>query len=256
MSRLTDLQHEFTAALFDPEQAVPSALVSHTARTPERRFNVHRNNLIAGLILVLESRHPGLVGLLGRDYFKAVAHGFVVRHPPRTPVLLAWGDGLDAFLRELPPTREHPYLPDVARLEWLQHEAFHAADARPLDAAALGALDPAELPRTGFVLHPALRGMASAHPVLSIWRRAMGQDTCGGPLAGAEEVLILRPGIDVELRRVPPGTTALVDGLRTGLPLGEAAAAAREKVPEIDLRLALATLIDSDAFVAVEPPAT
>ena len=44
---------------------------------PARRFAVYRNNVAAGLIRALEARFPVTRRLVGDDFFRAMAGGFV-----------------------------------------------------------------------------------------------------------------------------------------------------------------------------------
>ena len=50
---------------------------------------------------------------------------------------------------EFEPAAHLPYLADVARIERAWTEAYHAAEAHPLDPAAFAALAPEELPAIG-----------------------------------------------------------------------------------------------------------
>ena len=73
------------------------------------------------------------------------------------------------FLTSFEPAKALPYLPDVARLEWHIATAYHAADARPIGATALGQLGDDALD-AGLVLHPSCAIVLSHYPVFSIWQ--------------------------------------------------------------------------------------
>lgn len=250
-SALADLQAAFAAALTDPARAVPEALTSHTGPRPAARFAVYRRNVVASLIQVLEGRFAIVRRLVGDEFFRGLARAYLDRELPASPVLIAYGANFADFIASFPPAAALPYLADVARLEWLQHEAYHAADAAAFDAEALAELLAGDIAATTLALHPALRLFASPFPVLSIWRtnthdaevKPVGLD------AGPEAVLMLRPGIDVTLYRLPPGGYQFVAALVAGEPLGGATKRALEAAPKFTLVSTLASLIDDGGVV-------
>jgi hypothetical protein len=131
------IQHAFAAALLDPERPVPNALTSHTARVPTRRFAVYRNNVAVGLVDALARRFPATQRIVGEEFFRAMARLYVQAEPPRSPLLMQYGDTFADFIARFPPAAEIVYLVDVARLEAARTRAHHAADAAPLDAGQL-----------------------------------------------------------------------------------------------------------------------
>ena len=132
----------FAKALLDQDAGVPDALKGRDGSGPARRFAVYRNNVYASLIDALAGRFPATVKLVGDEFFRAMAREYVEKTPPRSAVLLRYGGDFPDFIGAFPPAAAVPYLADVARLEWVWHEAYHAADAEPLSQEALSALGP------------------------------------------------------------------------------------------------------------------
>lgn len=132
-----------------------------------RRFAVYRNNVQHGLSRALAARYPVIERLVGAPFFAAMARVFAAQHPPAHPVLLEWGEDFAGFLGTFPPVANLPYLPDVARLEWLRGVACHAADAPMADAAQLATIAPERLVLT---LAPCVQAFQSQHPAVSIWQ--------------------------------------------------------------------------------------
>lgn len=222
-----ETQARFCAALLAPGQppAPPPGLVAPGADAAEvaRRFAVYRNNVHHGLSRALAARFPVVEQLVGAAFFAALARAFLVAHPPRTPVLLAWGDALPEFLEGFAPVASLPWLADVARLELARGVAFHAADAEAVGPAALGAADPAVL---RLRLHPSVRLVASAWPVVSIWQAHQPGGPPGAVTPGAERALVARdPGGAVIVAPLDAPGHAVLDALGRGVPLGRAAAA-------------------------------
>lgn len=209
-------QAAMAAALLDP------ARPGHA----DRRFAVHRNNVVAGLVDALAETYPAVARLVGRDFFRAMAAAFVRARPPRSPVLLLWGGDFADWLAGFPPAATLPYLPDLARLEWARCEAYHAVDAAPADPDRLSGLPPERLATARLVAHPSLRLIASRFAVVSLWIDVTGARRGGLDLTQPETALVARPGLDVETRALPPETVDFLRRVRDGKPLGALAEAA------------------------------
>ena len=105
-----------------------------------KRFGVYRNNVIAGLVSSLAARFPVVGRLVGDEFFGAMARCYVIDQPPRSPVLLLYGDTFPEFIENFVPAGSIEYLADVARLEFAKGRAYHATDASPLHRKIMAAL--------------------------------------------------------------------------------------------------------------------
>jgi hypothetical protein len=63
----------FRAALFDPAAPVPAGLTGPDGRPAGARFDVYRNNVVAGLTAALETGFPTVRALVGEVFFAAMA---------------------------------------------------------------------------------------------------------------------------------------------------------------------------------------
>ncbi len=245
----------FATALLAPELPVPEGVVAHTPAIPVARFAVYRNNVAVSLVSAVESRFPAVRALVGEEFFRGMARVFVAAHPPRSPILMFYGDDFPRFIAQFPPAAELEYLADVARLEAARTHAYHAADAASADAATLARVDPARLGTARVLLHPSVRVVRSAHPVVTIWAMNAGE----AALAAiedwrGEDALVARPQFDVEVRRLPPGGAAFVLALAAGEPLAAAVEAARADSAGFDLTSNLAGLIGSGLVTGIVLP--
>ena len=254
MSALEDLQRSFAAAVFDAEAEIPANLTRKSGGIPHRRFAVYRNNIYASLIEVLEGRYPVVGRLVGEEFFRAMAAVHIERHPPRSPVVLFYGAEFPAFVAGFPPAAGLPYLADVAALEWAWHVAYHAEDAVPLPLAALGnaASDAAQAVLS---LHPSLRLASSPHPILTIWEqhRAGGEPGAVAFDGKGEDALVVRPNLDVQVRRLLPGAVPFIRALGQGRSLLQACQLATQQTGGFDLQVTLAGLMASGAIVGIGP---
>lgn len=247
-----DTQTGFAAALRDVDRGVPKDLVAWNRYSAERRFAVYRNNVAMALTGALASRFPVTESIVGVEFFAAMATEFIRAHPPRSPLLLAYGDELATFVETFEPAAELAYLPGVLLLEAARGKAYHAADAMPLDAAKLAAVDPDSVAAVVFKPHPSLTVLRFAHPVVTIWAMNAGEIELG-PIDDwcKEDAIVVRPQMIVNVQRLPPGGAAFLMALADGDPLGMAAEAATREVSTFDLSANLAGALQAGAFTAI-----
>ncbi|HEX4051691.1 MAG TPA: DNA-binding domain-containing protein [Steroidobacteraceae bacterium] len=254
--RLADRQRAFAGAVLDAALPVPAGVVDPHGRACPKRFGVYRNNVIAGLIEALQESFPALCRLVGEQYFRAMARLYAISRPPRSAVLLEYGAGFPAFIAGFEPTAALPYLAEVARIERAWLEAYHAAEAPPLDPIALAAVASECVGELRFTLHPSLRVVRCRYPALTIWRMNVADGVPGAVdlSAGGEDVLLVRPAADVEVRALPDGGARLLAALGRGRLLAEAVRIALPRCSPQDLALHLAGLLRSGAFTSFHHP--
>ncbi|WP_052340887.1 DNA-binding domain-containing protein [Salinarimonas rosea] len=244
------------AAILDGA-AVPDGLGARDPGQVARRFAVYRNNVTVGLVDALATRFPVVHRLVGDAFFQGAARVFLARSPPRSPVMTFYGDAFPDFLGGFPPAAALPWLADVARLEAARTHAYHAADAGPLSPADLAAVAERDPERWGLALHPALRVVASAHPIVAIW--AMNQPgATPGPLASrdAETALVARPGLDVRVVPAEPGEAEFLAACGRGASFADAVEAALATAAAFDPARALARILAHGLCAGVTLPET
>lgn len=207
------------AALLDPARSTPAS-----ASNAERRFAVHRNNVLASLVDALGDAYPAIRSLVGEAFFRAATAEFVRTFPPRSPVLHEYGREFPDWIAAFPPAASVPYLGDVARLECAWLAAYHAAEAEPVAIEVLDRISPDELTSIILDMHPSLSVIASPYPIVSLWaantrRAAVGNIDLGKP----EIALVARPRATVEVAVATEATAAFCDGLLAAMPLGNVA---------------------------------
>ena len=237
-------QSTFANALLDLEQPSPAGLDASGVADQRRRFAVHRNNMVAGLVKTLAGRFPAVVKIVGAEFFDVMARAFVLAHPPRSPLLACYGDAFPNFIDAFAPVREVAYLADVARIEAARTRAYHAADAAPVGADAFGALAIEAASTMRVELHPSVEIIRSPHPIVTIWAMNSGsrplapiENWCG------EDALVARPHLEVEVHLLPPGGAEFLLAMAAGRSLGEAAQHALDARPQFNLTDNLAGLI-------------
>ena len=253
MPRLSDRLNGFSAALLNPTAVTPPGLVGPDCSPSPRRFAVYRNNVVVGLTEALKANFPAVARIVGDTFFLAMARVYASSAPPTSPVLLGYGSGFADFIDGFERAAELPYLADIARFEWAWLEAYHAAEAESLGTEALATVAPEQASGLLLELHPSLRLMRSAYPILTIWSMNIGLKEVG-PVdfdLDSEDVLVLRPGAEVIVRTLPPGAHEFINELRQGRSLGEAMVLALAGAPEFDLAANMRELISAGAITGI-----
>jgi hypothetical protein len=249
----------FAAGLLDPQAPTPTGLRAWNGSDPSRRYDVHRNNATTSLVRALTDGFPVTRALVGDEFFRAMAREYVRAEPPCTPVLIEYGAGFSDFIAGFVPAASLPYLADVARLERARLEAFNAADAESLDATAFTPWlqAPEALMQRRAVLHPSLRPLSLAHGVLDLWRAHQPGNEHGLSKAleaaageGRQDLLVLRPHLDVQAIALPPGACRALATLRAGHTVGDALSAAAGE-NGFELAAVVAVLVQHGALVAL-----
>jgi len=228
MSPLAQQQQALLALLFaSPRQFDIQNIAAHADPTWARGIKVYQANGHALAASALRAAYPVLQQLLGDESFDALARALWHAHPPRCGDAARWGDTLAGFVQASAQLADVPYLPDVARLEWLLHTCASAADAEPEPAsfALLGAHQPEQL---CLHLSPGSATLASRWPVADIVNAHLQPSpdlTQVGQLLRegiGQDALVWRSGWRALVRQAQPGEAAFVAALLHGQTLAGA----------------------------------
>jgi hypothetical protein len=235
MPSLPDLQDAFVRALDGAEGP---------------RIAIYRGNVHANCARALAGAYPIVRRIVGDEFFDATAREYARAHPSQSGDLNRYGGELARFLESFPHAADLPYLPDVARMEWLAHRAHFAADAPAFDAASLAAL-PTD-PRLR--LSPACELLQSAWPLGRIW--TIHQHDYPGAFeidldAGPDRVIIYRAGWRARVLSLLPGDFAFLAAAMRGETLGAALEAGIAADAGFDPSTTLARWIDAQVITAL-----
>jgi len=216
-------QREFVSRMLDPEAPVPDGLKDAAGDSAGKRFDVYRNNVAVSLTDALATGFPVIHKLVGEDFFRAVAGVYLRAFPPKSPLMMHYGDDMPDFLAGFPPAASLPYLPDIARLELGLRHSYHAADAIAIAPDALANVAPDALATIHFRFAPAVKFISSDFPIHAIYR-ANTQTDAPKPVMQPEAVLITRPAFDPDFHILDPAAAVCAHHLLQGAPLGDATA--------------------------------
>jgi hypothetical protein len=239
-------QGHFAQALLDASEPIPVGLTTWNGSDPAGRFAVYRNNVFASLIDALADTYPVVQQLVGEEFFRAMGKVFVQSTPPKSRLMAYYGISFADFIARFPPARSIPYLADVARLEMARVEAYHAADAHPVDPQGLQSTlsDPERLMSMRLSLHPSVRVICSPYAIGSLWEAHLGTlNLAQLDTDQPESMLVFREGLDVTMLEVSEVQACFVGALQGGAPLLEAGEKASATDQNFDLPHTLALLM-------------
>ena len=246
---LREVQHAMAGLLMAgeaPDESASGDLIRGGKLSAARRMEVYRHNVLSNLRGALKDIFPVVDRIVGDAFFFHAADQFIRVTPSHSGDLNQFGREWPSFLADYPHATELPYLPDVARLEWAWHECFHAADAAPMDLTRLAAIAPGAHGSLVFRLHPAVRLLASAYPILRIWQ--VNQPEFAGDMQidwarGGDALMVRRDegadgggAVDVVIQTLAPGAHRFLCELRTGQTFEAAAATALNTDGAFDLQ--------------------
>jgi hypothetical protein len=232
------LQHSFALAVLGQPLELP--VRAATAARAESGLAVYRNNVMSGLIKVVTARFPAVRRLLGEDCFLESVRRFIAAEPPRSPLLLDYGDGFPKFLRSI---GADACIADIADLEAARGMAYHAADAVSLPPRAFAAIPAERLAGLRLTFHPSVSLLQSRFPIVSTWRASQEAGEVALRAGPPEAALIARPMLEVEVWNLPPGGFAFLTALSRGATMAGAAEAAMDDAQEFDLAVNLSVMI-------------
>jgi hypothetical protein len=246
-----ELQAAFGAALFDATRA--GALAPLLKGGPQR-LGIYRNHLGGHWSRALASGYPVLRQLVGNEFFDALARAFGRAHPSLDPDLNRFGAALPDFLAGFEPAAALAYAPDLARLEWLVHEAAYAPDAdAPACAPRFDDLTPEAFEAARAYLHPALRLFASRWAAPALWHAHQAPDAAFPvEMEKASHALVWRPRWQVEVKEISEAEHAALAYLAAGETFGAALDAAFALDEDFDVGARLRAWVGEGLLLALK----
>jgi hypothetical protein len=242
MSALRDLQTAFYAAMVDPAaDAAVLEQIEEDAITGRGRLAAYRESIFGNLTGALAATYPVVERIVGAAFFRETARRYAESQPSISGDLNDFGGDFATFLAGYPHANAVPYLPDVARLEWLVQGVYYAVDPPPADLANLATTSAESYGALRFEIDPAHARIDSCWSLDAIWRvNASGY--AGDMTVDFSQpcrLLILRRDGRVHVETLTLGEAALFDRLTRGISLAEAAAQAITADAGFDLGAAL-----------------
>lgn len=223
---LTLYQEAFMEALFcrEPDGSEVAAIpyIKGAALTAHQ-FEIYREKMITNLSTALAALYPTVAQAIGHPAFLAAAKDYFIQHPPASTNPAEYGDAFASFLTELEVIKEFPYLCDLATLDLGYYHAYHCLDVSVVNTGIFTELSPEQLAARRVKLHPGCFWFSSPYAVYDLWQshHANVPPRKVNPFAH-QDVLIIRPQLQVEIHRIDEAFIATLDELDAGSTLEKA----------------------------------
>jgi len=172
------------------QDALLSLIAGHPARTgapaastlvlgddrasADVRLEIYQHMYRVRIVEAMGTQFPRLANHLGDDAFAELVLGYVADHPSRDPSLRFIGQRLPDWLER--HRGDHPWLADLARLEWARADVFDVLDEAALTLDDLRGLDPERFAGLPLRLIHARRMIITDYAVADFWSRLGGED--------------------------------------------------------------------------------
>ena len=262
------LSHDsFSEALWQthPNIFYPTS-ISAPSDAVKSRFNVYRNNVWSSLINSLRDSYEVVHQLVGTPFFNALAQRYIMQHPPTSAIMSQWGGEFSTFIKHDKDCENLPYLADVAQLEWLRIQTYHALDENPLSTEKVQAflvhyID--ELMDCKIELLAACKILNSNYCCISIWNlhqqyaqvsqfASLEQELLALDFSQAESAIIWRNNLEVEVIPIKRPFGYLLTLLKQGQTIGHAISECLADFPELDIPILLAFILQLPCILSVQ----
>lgn len=246
---LRELQQGFVAAMLGDSCGV-TAWVVGAGLEPQARLRIYQHAIAANLSDALRTSYPGVLALVGEDFFEAMASRYRRQHPSTSGNLQHFGHALAEFMADMPEASQLRYLPDMARLEWCRQLTALAADASTVDATRCAEVAVTAPEQLHIRLHPSVRLLRSDYAVLSLWQWCKLPTDTAPRVEPGEQLMLWRDEGEVAMAALEPATFRCIEMLAGGHDLASAWISAREVDDTFDLESCLRDLLGHGLVVA------
>ncbi|MFC0308683.1 DNA-binding domain-containing protein [Gallibacterium trehalosifermentans] len=246
-------QTAFVEAIFHDDLSFLPQIKSREGIDVKSRFNVYRNNIFSSLMKALQITFNVTHQLVGDDFFQAMAHCYLQESPPTSPILAYYGDTFPKFIAHFTPAKSLPYLADVATLEYLRVQSFHAEDSKPIaNEQLIALLQNNEIANYQLQLAPSLLLFSANYAAVSLWEaHQIRKDLQKITLEQREYAAILRENYEVGVLQIPQWLHSFLMAIKQGKTLYQATVEI-DPFTEADLTQAWQFLIENKLIIGVK----
>jgi hypothetical protein len=232
---LHDVQRQMAALIVNGIESQSSDVDALVAVPPHghavERLRVHASGYPARISEALQESFPAVAHVLGEGAFHALAHRYIAGVALKSYNLNDAGEALPRFLEADQLTRDLPFLPDLARLEWQVARAFHAHQQPPFDATAAADWTLDDWARVTMRFQVSVALVESDWPIRTIWecRETPIEEIDLDLRNGADRVLVYRSHDTVVCESLDDAEAQALGALFAGQTLGAVIAARGER---------------------------
>lgn len=215
-------------------------------------FQAQQKRMMNELTTQLIGIYPTVHQVLGDAQSAEVAQAYFYKHPPKTAHPVDAVEMFAYFLESHSKAKTFPFLPDVATMDLGYHKAYHAVNAQTIHTGIFTELTPEQLAAKRIQLHPACFWFSSSYAVHDMWRlhhSAIPPKHIDNHIS--QDVIILRPHLNVEVHKIDAGFTNALDRLDAGETMEMAFMRASQIDPNFKPVAAIQFLIQNNLIVSL-----
>ena len=247
MNALRELQQGFARSVNGDTDEVYAQTICDAGLSGARRLGIYQHGVAIGFRDALGGVFEVIKKLVGDDYFAHVAESYIQTHPSTSGNVHDFGENFPEYLETFQGLETLPYLPDVARLEWAYHSAFHSPMGEMLNISKLAQVPESQQNQLTLLLSPACYLLRSNFPVLRIWQvnqeAAYNDDSSANSNGddsvdlneGGVELAIVREGKQIAFHSLNPGAFAMLSAIAAGETFNVSCEAALNIDPDCDV---------------------
>lgn len=222
----------------------------------DTRLKIYRNHIVTTLSEVLVMNFPLVEIITGEDFLKTAAKIYLFDNPPTEACLDRYGTSFPDFLTSYQHASNLPYLPDIARLDWVMNEARISKEDSTLTADDLAAADPNTLEPSIFQLKKCVRLLKSNYPLDRIYHFCEEKSDESDTLDASPEtthIMVTRLGWDPKIFKLDEAEYLMLQCLSDEKTLGECLEITMNQFPEFNFGEFLQNYIGLETFSKIIP---
>lgn len=199
-----DMQNIMAQYIFinQDESDLKKLLDSSQTDESTERLAIYKNNTLHSLSESVVDLYPSIEHVVGRDFLIATAKEYLKVSPPHSAALLNFGLDFPDFLATFEHTKNYAYFPDLARIDMLRHQAYHATDETPLTVDQIQQIPLEELAQSQVQLPQSCHLLTSKFKTYSLWESIRAQSEDKIHIDGMESTLIYREDLHVKTAQI------------------------------------------------------
>jgi hypothetical protein len=214
-------------------------------------LSVYRNGYLRTCTDGLSGNYPVVKAIVGDDYFRDLARGYIDQYPPTRATLVGYGEHLADFIRQLEKEHGLDYLADSAAIDAAWLESYFAEEGLPLapaDIEHMGAKG-SDVTAVRVRLTPHVQLVQIENNIVDTWAmlRDQGELTEAVALSKRAHLAMLwRLDGHIHIKALDDAESAFINALADVATLGDAAARAYEVDASFDLSATFAALLQNN----------
>lgn len=249
---LAEFQDTVRDYLFNPDSRYQCVDIPQLAKDEDftKQFDVIRERTLSSLMRELAGVFPITKRLLSEAEFRIAADQYFSERIPSSIDPMNYCEEFPDFLENFTTEKDLPYLVEIAMLDYGCYQAKQAMDAQPINKKIFTELSPEQLAGRHIQLHPACFWMSSPFSLYDVWYRFNSSLPSKASAAlTPQEVVIIRPQMQVEVHKVDTGLVRALDALDNGETLNKALMEGGQEDPNFNAVAAIQFLIQNGLIV-------